>query len=353
MVAVWGGYVFVLNLIGAHAGLLFLFGRYSTKVYRAYTAFYIFGTALAIQIPVVGMTPLKSLEQLGPGVVFLGFQVIEFVESIKRRRGLSNSETWKLRIKVFCIAFVMFVAAVLLLNSYDYFGPISSRVRALFVKHTKTGNPLVDSVAEHQPAQKGTYSQYLGLTAKFAPLGFLMVAFRFFHDSSSFLLVYGLATYYFSFKMVRLILLTAPVASVLAGMFLGRIMSIFFYNIFGFVPSLFHIMELDKDENVEEKNAADRNKKSSKNKKKKTSVGEKVVINKGILSKIIAHRSTPFMMIFGLLGGYAFKEQMLPAGKSFYLDSFHLSKQLSNPSIMMKGQLKSGQEVIIDDYREW
>ena len=31
-----------------------------------------------------------------------------------------------------------------------YLGPLSSRVRGLFVKHTKTGNPLVDSVAEHQ-----------------------------------------------------------------------------------------------------------------------------------------------------------------------------------------------------------
>jgi dolichyl-diphosphooligosaccharide--protein glycosyltransferase len=28
-----------------------------------------------------------------------------------------------------------------------YFGPLSSRVRGLFVKHTRTGNPLVDSVA--------------------------------------------------------------------------------------------------------------------------------------------------------------------------------------------------------------
>lgn len=347
--------MFVLNLIGVHAGLLFLFGRYSTKLYRAYTAFYLVGTVLAIQIPVVGMAPLKSLEQLGPGVVFLGFQVIEFIESTKRRRGLNKNETWKLRIQVFSIALLVFVAAVLYLNSYDYFGPISSRVRALFVKHTKTGNPLVDSVAEHQPAQKGTYSQYLGLTASFVPYGFLMVAFRYFHDSSSFLLVYGLATYYFSFKMVRLILLTAPVASVLAGMFLGRIISIFLYNIVGFVPSLFHVMEFDDEDNVDTKSdTADRIKKSStKSKKKKSSVADKDDDKKSFLSIIISHRSTPFMIMFGLLGGYIFKAIMVPTAKSFYLDSYNLSKQLSNPSIMMKGQLKSGEEVIIDDYREW
>merc|ERR1711871_1592645 len=36
MVAAWGGYIFVLNLIGAHAGLLALFGRFSSKLHRAF-----------------------------------------------------------------------------------------------------------------------------------------------------------------------------------------------------------------------------------------------------------------------------------------------------------------------------
>ena len=36
-------------------------------------------------------------------------------------------------------------------------GPISVRVRSLFVKHTRTGNPLVDSVAEHQATPNDIY----------------------------------------------------------------------------------------------------------------------------------------------------------------------------------------------------
>ena len=42
------------------------------------------------------------------------------------------------------------------------FSPFSARVAALFVKHTKTGNPLVDSVAEHQPGSADAYWNYLG-----------------------------------------------------------------------------------------------------------------------------------------------------------------------------------------------
>lgn len=352
MVATWGGYVFVLNLIGVHAGLLFLFGRYSTKLYRAYTAFYFVGTILAVQIPVVGMTPLKSLEQLGPCLVFLGFQVIELMETYKRRRGLSPKETRALRIKVILFALISLLVLVHVLNSLEYFGPVSSRVRALFIKHTKTGNPLVDSVAEHQPAQKENFSQYLGLASHFATFGLAMVSFRHFHDSSSFLILYGLATYYFSFRMVRLILLTAPVASALAGMVLGRMISIIFYNFLGFLPSLFHLVELDEDESESDQdNKAKLT--SKKNKKQSSNAARDHNTIHYIRSNIGNIRSKIFMMIFGLIGGYAFLREVAPAGGIFYNDSYRISEQLANPSIMMKGRLNSGETVVIDDYREW
>jgi len=88
MVAVWGGYIFVLNMVGCHAGVLVLLGRYSSGVYKSYSLFYFIGTFLAIYtVPVVGWTPLKSLEQMGPLVVFLGYQLIELCEIIKRKKG--------------------------------------------------------------------------------------------------------------------------------------------------------------------------------------------------------------------------------------------------------------------------
>ena len=88
---------------------------------------------------------------------------------------------------------VVGLGVVMALWPTGYFGPISARVRGLFVKHTRTGNPLVDSVAEHQAAKPGTYDQYLDVIAKLAPVGFGMVAFGYCNDASSFLLVYGFA----------------------------------------------------------------------------------------------------------------------------------------------------------------
>merc|ERR1712129_374667 len=53
--------------------------------------------------------------------------------------------------------------------------------------------------------------------------GFGMLALAYANDASSFLLVFGLAAYFFSHKMVRLVLLTAPIASVCAGIAVGRV----------------------------------------------------------------------------------------------------------------------------------
>jgi dolichyl-diphosphooligosaccharide--protein glycosyltransferase len=137
-------------LIGAHAAFLVLFGRFSTKVYLAYTFFYVVGTSLAIQIPVVGWSPLKSLEQLGPFAVFLGYQLLHYCEIQRKQKKMTRKEAWKFRVQVFLGALAVVSLLVVLVIPKSYFGPISSRVRGLFVPHTKTGNPLVDSVAEHQ-----------------------------------------------------------------------------------------------------------------------------------------------------------------------------------------------------------
>ena len=38
------------------------------------------------------------------------------------------------------------------------------------MKHTRTGNPLVDSVAEHQPTSKQAYTQYLSHAYDLVPV---------------------------------------------------------------------------------------------------------------------------------------------------------------------------------------
>jgi dolichyl-diphosphooligosaccharide--protein glycosyltransferase len=153
MVAAWGGYTFVINMVGLHAGVLLMLGRFSPSVYKAYTLFFIVGTAGAIQVPVVSWTPLKSMEQIAPLAVFGAYQILGLAYLIAKQRkiAIGSTEYQKLRNSIVFAAGGVAVVVLGVLVQMGHFGPVSARVRGLFLKHTRTGNPLVDSVAEHQP----------------------------------------------------------------------------------------------------------------------------------------------------------------------------------------------------------
>ncbi|CAK9094669.1 unnamed protein product [Durusdinium trenchii] len=220
MVAAWGGYIFVINMVGLHAALLVAFGRFNSGVHKAYTIFYIVGTAGAMQVPVVGMQPLRSVEQLGPLMVFIGYQFLAFCDWQRRRRSMGAFEFAFFRIKVMALLVVVTALVCAALYPTGYFGPISSRIRGLFVKHTKTGNPLVDSVAEHQPANPSMYASYLNLPLDYVLLGGLVCLW---HRNNGFLLLclYGFVAQHFSGKMSRLVLICGPIVSVACGIWCG------------------------------------------------------------------------------------------------------------------------------------
>jgi len=328
MVAAWGGYVFVLNMVGVHAAFLVLLGRYSRQLHAAYSAFFIVGTALAIQVPVVGMTPLKSLEQMGPLLVFGGMQLLEYCEMVRRSKMAKGSNytwvhVWVLRFKVFSVAAMFAAVIVIILYPTGYFGPITSRVRGLFVKHTKTGNPLVDSVAEHQKAPPDVYLQYLQHMVYIAPIGFAMTVFTIFNDSSSFLFVYALAASFFSHRMVRLILLTAPITSAFAGIFLGRL-SIWMIGCI-----------LPVDDETPEEPTVSKGKKGRKVKTPEVKTGDTLIV-----------RGTRLVMSAALLFW------MFPHATKFLSVSHEIATHISHPTIIQKARTRSGQTITIDDYRD-
>ena len=66
-----------------------------------------------------------------------------------------------LRLEIFSTVIVVSVAVLTLLIPRRCFSPVSSIAHVEFVNHTTTGNPLVDSVAEHQPADNIADFRYL------------------------------------------------------------------------------------------------------------------------------------------------------------------------------------------------
>ena len=83
MVAAWGGYVFIINLIPLYTLFLIIVGRTDVKIYIAYSVFYILGTMLAMQVPFVMFQAIRSSEHMLSHGVFLILQVYMLVQFIK------------------------------------------------------------------------------------------------------------------------------------------------------------------------------------------------------------------------------------------------------------------------------
>ena len=352
MAAAWGGYIFVLNMVGCHAAVLVLMGRFGTRVYRAYTAFYLVGTALSCQIPVVGLSPLKSLEQLGPGAVFVAYQILRYCEHVRVHDGLSRRDAWRQRVRAFGVAGGLGLVVLIFLTPQGYFGPLSARVRGLFVEHTKTGNPLVDSVAEHQPAYAKAYYQYLHHLCTLAPLGLVLVLMNF-GDGPSFLLVYAVAAYFFSHKMVRLILLTAPIACVLGGIASGRMAAWAARQIWDRGGGGEAAAELAEPPPTSPRQGGGGRRKrrgehSAPRKARRADQfpfgGASEALQSFSSSKDgkVVVKAVPVVVLIALLVSCS----------SFNSYSWSISGGLSHPTIIQKGRTEDGKTVYVDDYRE-
>lgn len=218
MAASWGGYIIALNVVGLHAAVLFFAGYgASCSLHQAYSVFFIVGTGCAICVPIIGWAPFRSAEQLGPLGVFCLLQVAQLRDRLRARVPSAN---W---ILMFVGASMALILGLLIQQSV--FWPFSSRVRALFMDHAaKTGNPLADSVAEHQPKGREAYYQFLHNALYLAPLGVPALLLRpaWPSEAAIFLLLQAATSCFFALRMSRLILLLAPVAAGLSGAACGR-----------------------------------------------------------------------------------------------------------------------------------
>jgi dolichyl-diphosphooligosaccharide--protein glycosyltransferase len=221
-------------MLGVHTAALVLLGRFSHTLYISYSVVYGVATYLGLTfIPVIGRAPLDNMEHMGPLFVFCAIQIYEVWHLYESRLKDDQKEAAKRKFLTYVAG--AFVFAFFLFIYSGKVGPISVRVRSLFVKHTRTGNPLVDSVAEHQATPNDIYWKYFHVLCLFMPFGLSMSLYvAFFDDKNSdknskknsakdsekwwsknspksnaaiFLFLLTVISYYFSSKMIRLVLM--------------------------------------------------------------------------------------------------------------------------------------------------
>jgi dolichyl-diphosphooligosaccharide--protein glycosyltransferase len=172
MVMAWGGHVFVVNLIAVHCVVLVLLcGRFSRRLYVAYSVWYALGGLLAVQTPFVrGKVMGGSSEYLAAHCAFTLVQVraaSPALGSALRKLGVRPAGALAIGS---CL--LMLLVAVRLASANEW---ADGRLRRL-LDPTRAAASIVASVAEHQPARWSSLFKDLHVLQFLIPPGLILLA---------------------------------------------------------------------------------------------------------------------------------------------------------------------------------
>ncbi|KAG2440767.1 hypothetical protein HXX76_003623 [Chlamydomonas incerta] len=208
MAASWGAYVFISNLIPLYVIIMAVIGRYSRRLYVAYTTFWVVGGILAMQIRFIGFNHVLSNELLSWNAIFVALQVWELIVFLRAKLG--DRKFGQLAYLLALGVVGTGAAAVVILIASGKLNPWTGRFWTLLdPTYAKKFIPIVASVSEHQPTTWASYIFDLHVLVFAAPAG-LYFCFKKLTDGTIFLTVFALTAIYFSGIMVRLMLVAAP-----------------------------------------------------------------------------------------------------------------------------------------------
>lgn len=225
MVAAWGGYVFITNMIPLHVFVLLIMGRYTNKLYVAYCSWYVLGTLASMQIPFVGFLPIRSSEHMSSLGVFGLLQLFGFASYVKAQ----------IPAKQFRNVVLVSVALILVIGLTGLFGltylgviaPWTGRFYSLWdTGYAKIHIPIIASVSEHQPTAWPAFFFDTFMLIWLFPAGVYLVIQEL-RDEHVFIIVYAILGSYFAGVMVRLMLTLTPVICVAAAIAVSSLLDVY------------------------------------------------------------------------------------------------------------------------------
>jgi dolichyl-diphosphooligosaccharide--protein glycosyltransferase len=222
MVAAWGGYSFIINVIPIFVVSVMFANQFNFKIYIAYSVFYVLGTMLAMTIPFVTFNAIKSSEHLASHAVFFAMNAYVLVEYM--RKNLPTQQFAGL-IKI-GMAFSMLTAAFgFVYLTFSGNTKWSGRSMTLLdPSYAKKYIPIIASVSEHQPTVWTNYFFDMGYCIMFLPMGYYFCLIENVTHGKLFIGIYGVLATYFSCVMIRLMLTLAPVVCIIAAISINEVL---------------------------------------------------------------------------------------------------------------------------------
>lgn len=229
MVSSWGGYVFLINLIPLHVLTLMICGRFSNKIYVAYSTVFCLGTILSMQISFVGFQPIQSSEHMAALGVFGLCQILAFYNYTKSKLTQDQFDILFRSVAILLGSILAVVALVLTITGK--ISPWTGRFYSLLdPSYAKNNIPIIASVSEHQPTSWSSFYFDLQILVIMFPVG-IYFCFKNLSDSNIFIVLYGMTSIYFAGVMVRLMLVLAPVMCILSGIGISSILVSYMKNL--------------------------------------------------------------------------------------------------------------------------
>ncbi|KAF7966644.1 hypothetical protein HWV62_37569 [Athelia sp. TMB] len=222
MVAAWGGYAFITNMIPLHALILILMGRFSNRLYVAYSSWYAIGTLSSMQVPFVGFQPVRTSEHMAALGVFGLLQIIAFAQLV--RSHISSKQFKTVMLGGVISMGVLGAAGIVALTLGGSIAPWTGRFYSLWdTGYAKKYIPIIASVSEHQPTAWPSFFMDLQFLIFLFPAG-VVYCFKELRDEHLFVIIYAAVASYFAGVMVRLMLTLTPVVCVAAAVALSALL---------------------------------------------------------------------------------------------------------------------------------
>ncbi|KAJ2437249.1 oligosaccharyl transferase stt3 subunit, partial [Coemansia sp. RSA 2337] len=196
-------------------------GRFSNRLYVAYSTFYVIGTLASMQIPFVGFQPTFTSEHMAA----LGtFGLIQLVAFANFARTLVPENHFRILLRGAVVSlFVVGLSGLVLLTMSGVIAPWTGRFYSLWdTGYAKIHIPIIASVSEHQPTAWPNFFFDLNMLIWLLPAG-IYFSFSELTDNHVFLILYSIFAAYFASVMVRLILTLTPIVCVLAGVAMAHV----------------------------------------------------------------------------------------------------------------------------------
>ncbi|KAH3688912.1 hypothetical protein WICPIJ_000085 [Wickerhamomyces pijperi] len=312
MVSAWGGYVFITNLVPLHVFVLILMGRYSNRLYAAYSTWYAIGTVASMQIPFVGFLPIRSNDHMAALGVFGLIQIVAFGDYIR-----SKVPSKKFKSVLIVAIFLIIAVGILGLFGLTYAGliaPWTGRFYSLWdTSYAKIHIPIIASVSEHQPTAWPAFFFDTQFLIWLFPAGVYLL-FQDLSNEGVFVIVYSVLCSYFAGVMVRLMLTLTPIICVAAAIAVSKLFDVY----------------MDFSELLQSKVEVEGIKESTGAKAKKTKVTGLSIVAK--LTVIVSFAFYLFLFV--------------------YHCTWVTSNAYSSPSVVLASRNPDGSQNLIDDYRE-